>query len=211
MNAIDALPVRPAQQIVGDVSGLPDYNFGPTSLGWWAVLGFMLIEGMAFVLAIGVYFYLIPYEHRWPPVPTAPPSLLWGTTFLIIGLLSEIPNFWLDRQARAQRLRPVQWGLTAMSLLGLVLLAVRCFEFTEMNTRWDQTAYGSIVWALLALHTTHITTDVYDSLVLNVLVFRKKIDGRKFSDVSDNALYWHFIVFSWAVIYLILYWLPRWL
>src|SRR5512141_531876 len=69
-----------AETVVGDVSGLPDHNFGPASLGWWGVIGFMLIEGMGFVLAIGVYFYLLPYERTWPP-NQPPPSLLWGTAF----------------------------------------------------------------------------------------------------------------------------------
>ena len=42
---------------------------------------------------------------------------------------------------------------------GLVLIAVRGFEFAALNVQWDTNAYGSIVWALLALHTTHIVTD----------------------------------------------------
>jgi len=29
--------------------------------------------------------------------------------------------------------------------------------------------------------------------------------------VSDNALYWHFIVWSWVVLYVVIYWVPRWL
>ncbi|HEY2394580.1 MAG TPA: cytochrome c oxidase subunit 3 [Rudaea sp.] len=212
MNAIaEAAVERRDVEIVGDLSDLPDYNFGPTSLGWWGVFGFMLIEGMGFVLAIGAYFYLFPFEHHWPPVPVRPPSLLWGTAFTVVALLSLIPNLWLDRKAHRQELRPVQWGLTLMSVLGLVLVVLRACEFTALNVRWDQNAYGSITWALIALHTTHITTDVYDSLVLNVLVFRKKVDGRKFSDVSDNALYWYFIVASWVVLYVIIYWTPRWL
>jgi len=207
---MQAMPEREFA-VVGDLSSLPDYNFGPTSLGWWGVFGFMLIEGMGFVLALGVYFYLVPFEHRWPPVPVRPPSLGWGTAFTVVGLLSLLPNAWLDRRAHRQDLRAVQWGMTLMSALGLVLLVLRAFEFTALNTRWDQTAYGSIVWALIALHTTHITTDVYDSLVLNVLVFVRKVDGRKFSDVSDNALYWYFIVASWVVLYMVIYWTPRWL
>ena len=50
-----------AASVVGDLSNLPDHNFGPTSLGWWGVIGYMLIEGMGFVLAIGAYYYLLPY------------------------------------------------------------------------------------------------------------------------------------------------------
>jgi hypothetical protein len=60
-------------RLVGDVSNLPDYAFGTAALGWWGTLGFMLIEGMAFVLGIGTLFYLLPQQPAWPPA-SAPPA-----------------------------------------------------------------------------------------------------------------------------------------
>jgi heme/copper-type cytochrome/quinol oxidase subunit 3 len=98
-----------------------------------------------------------------------------------------------------------------MTLVGVVLLAIRAMEFTALNVSWDKNAYGSIVWAILALHTLHMATDTFDSGVLAALAFVKKFDGRRFSDVADNALYWHFIVWSWVVLYVVVYWTPRWL
>jgi hypothetical protein len=83
------------------------------------------------------------------------------------------------------------------------LLALRALEIGALNVRWDRNAYGSIVWALILLHTLHTTTDVFDSGVLSALTFTKKMTGRRFSDVSDNALYWHFVVWSWAVLYVV--------
>jgi cytochrome c oxidase subunit 3 len=194
----------------GDVSGLPDYSFGPTALGWWGVVGFMLIEGTGFVLAIGAYYYLLPIETDWPPASHAPP-LLWGTLFTLVGLASEIPNVRIHKKAMAQDLPAVRFGLVVMSAIGLGMLGLRALEMSAMNVRWDYTAYGSIVWALLVLHTFHTVTDVYDSLVLTVMAWREPMDGRRFSDVTDNALYWHFIVWSWVVLYVVIYWTPRWI
>jgi len=199
-----------AETIVGDVSNLPDHNFGPASLGWWGVIGFMLIEGMGFVLTIGVYFYLLPNERGWPP-NQGPPSLLWGSLVTGLAIASEIPNAWIKQRARRYDLRAVQFGLALMTLVGVAMLVLRALEFTTLNVRWDTNAYGSIVWALLALHTTHMATDVYDSGVLSVMSLRKEMTGRRFSDVTDNALYWHFIVWSWVVLYIVIYWTPRWL
>ena len=45
-------------RVVGDVSGLPDYAFGLRSLIFWGVMGFMAVEGTAFLLAAGTYLYL---------------------------------------------------------------------------------------------------------------------------------------------------------
>jgi heme/copper-type cytochrome/quinol oxidase subunit 3 len=193
----------------GDVSELPDYAFGATTMGYWGVVGFMLIEGMGFILALGVYFYLLPNEPRWPPT-TPPPPLLWGTLVTAMLVLSDALNVWLNRRAHAQDARAVRVGLLLMTLLGVLVLVLRGFEMDAMNVRWDHTAYGSIVWALLALHTFHAITDVYDSAVLAALLHARPIDGRKFSDVADNALYWHFIVWSWVVLYFVIYWTPRW-
>jgi cytochrome c oxidase subunit 3 len=199
-----------AETIVGDVSDLPDHNFGSSGLGWWGVIGFMLIEGMGFVLAIGGYYYLLPYEHHWPP-NQPPPSLLWGSLVTGLAIASEIPNAWIKQRAKRYDLRAVQFGLALMTLVGVAMLVLRALEFTSLNVRWDTNAYGSIVWALLALHTTHMATDVYDSGVLSVMSLRKEMTGRRYSDVTDNALYWHFIVWSWVVLYVVIYWTPRWL
>ena len=199
-----------AESVVGDLSTLPDHNFGPTSLGWWGVIGYMLIEGMGFVLAIGAYYYLLPYETSWPPI-SPPPSLLWGTLFTAIAIASEIPNQWIKKRAEKYDLPAVRFGLVLMTLVGVVLLGIRAMEFSALNVSWDKNAYGSIVWAILALHTLHMATDTFDSGVLAAIAFFKKFTGRKFSDASDNALYWHFIVWSWVVLYVIVYWTPRWL
>jgi cytochrome c oxidase subunit III len=195
---------------IGDVADLPDYSFGSTALGWWGVVGFMLIEGIAFVLAVGAYFYLVPVETGWPPHGN-PPPLLWGTLFTAFAIATELPNRWVNRAGKSEQLAKVRSGLTLMTLLGLALLVVRAFELEAMNVRWDHTAYGSIVWALLALHTFHTLTDVYDTGVLAALSWSKPMDGRRFSDVSDNALYWHFIVWSWVGLYVVIYWAPRWI
>lgn len=203
--------MKRSELVVGDLSSLPDHNFGSTGMGWWGVVGFMLIEGAAFVLAIGAYYYLLPNERgEWPPAQAVPP-LPWATAFAVLAVLSEAPNQWLKKRAQHYDLRAVRAGLVLMFCIGAALLAFRALEFAALNVRWDQNAYGSIVWALLALHTLHTATDVYDTGVLAVLAFVKHFDGRKFADVADNALYWHFIVWSWVVLYGVIYWTPRWL
>jgi len=46
--------------------------------------------------------------------------------------------------------------------------------------------------------------------VLTALMFtRHGYQGRRFSDVDDNAFYWDFVVVSWLPVYFILYWFPR--
>ena len=196
---------RPAT-IVGDVSGLPEYSFGPTSLNWWGVLGLMLIQASGLVLAIGAYVYLFPYERNVHPLP----SLLWGTVFTVIAIASELTNAWIARRAKGLDLPAVKSGLVLMTAIGVVLLVVRALEFATLDVGLGQDAFGSILWVLLALHTLYMATGIVASGVLAAIVLPRLADGRRFSDAAGNTLYWHFIVWSWVVLYVIVYWTPRW-
>jgi heme/copper-type cytochrome/quinol oxidase subunit 3 len=74
---------------------------------------------------------------------------------------------------------------------------------------WDRDAYGSIVWLVLGLHTTHIVTDLIDTLLLAVLMFVGPVEERRFIDVEENCVYWNFVVLAWLPIYGVIYWAPR--
>jgi heme/copper-type cytochrome/quinol oxidase subunit 3 len=195
-------------RIVGDVSSLPDSGFSHRTLIWWGVLGFILIEGTAFVLAGGSYFFLMNHTTPWPP-HRVPPELPIATWFTALMLASELPNVWVDRVAHAERPMQTRVGLAIMTLIGAALLVLRWFEFQALNVSWEDNAYGSIVWALLFLHTVHVLTDWADTLVLTVFAFTHDLKRTHYSDVADNCLYWHFVAIAWLPIYALLYWVPR--
>jgi heme/copper-type cytochrome/quinol oxidase subunit 3 len=191
-----------------DVSGLPSFAFSHHSLMWWGTLGLMAIEGTVFALAVMTYFYLRSHANSWP-MSARPPDLLWGTLNTAIMLASLIPNHLAKRAAERYDLHGVRIWLCAGLVFGVAFLVVRCYEFAGLNVRWDSNAYGSVVWVLLGLHTTHLVTDVFDSIVLAVLFFTGPLEGKRYVDISENAFYWYFVVFSWLPIYLVLYWGAR--
>jgi cytochrome c oxidase subunit I+III len=91
----------------------------------------------------------------------------------------------------------------------LAFNVIRIFEFRSLNVWWDENAYGSIVWTLLGAHTFHIITDFVDSSVLLALLFIGPVQESHFVDVSDNSMYWYFVVISWLPIYALIYLAPR--
>lgn len=191
-----------------DVSGLPSHRFSHHSPMWWGTLGMMAIEGTVFVLAVMCYFYLRSHSKTWPMTALAP-DLLWGTVALVLMLLSAIPNELAKKAGERYDVHGVRLWLGVGVAFGVALLVVRCFEFAALNVRWDSSAYGSIVWLLLGLHTAHLATDWADTVVLEVLFFTRRLTGRRFVDVSENSLYWYFVVLSWIPIYLVVYWGAR--
>ncbi|WP_430256962.1 cytochrome c oxidase subunit 3 [Neorhizobium sp. DAR64872/K0K18] len=196
-------------RVVLDASTLPMHGMGAASPTWWATGAFMLIEGSGFAMAIAVYLYLMSLAPSWPM--EAPPPDLWAGTWLTLILIaSVVPNMLVSRWAHRRELRKVQIGLAVMTILGIVPLVFRAFEFTTLNIRWDDNAYGSILWVLLGLHTTHILTDVVDTIVLTCLMFSRHADNtRRYGDVQDNSMYWNFVVITWLPLYGCIYGLAR--
>jgi heme/copper-type cytochrome/quinol oxidase subunit 3 len=203
------MTVNSGYEIVGDLSALPKSAMGPRSLLWWGTFGFMLIEGMGFLLAAGAYIYLRGQVPQWPPVGDRAPDL-WAGTLFTLGLAASLaPNLWVARMAKAKRALEVRWGVLLMAVLAVVLTAVRAIEFAHLNVRWDQDGYGSMIWLLMVLHTTHLVTDLGDTAVLGAWLFSHQCGDDQFSDVNDNAGYWTFVVITWLPIYLLVYWGPR--
>ena len=195
-------------RFVHDASGLPDYTFGRDSILWWGTLGFVAIEGTGFALAVGAYLY---FAAVGPPGQFGPaPSTIWpGTALTILLVLSLVPNWWANRVALRQDMRLVRVALILMSIIGMLTIVLRGFEIAYMNIRWDLTGYGSAVWFILGLHATHLVTDVGDTVVLAALMFTRHAQPRRFSDVTDNAFYWYFVVGSWVLLYALIYWFPK--
>ena len=200
----------PGHRRVLDVAALPTGAFGHSGLIWWGTVGFMVIEGAMFVIAIIVYFYLRLKVAQWPP-SLRDPDLGFGTINLVLVIASCIPNAFAKKAAEECNLSKVRLWLTLLTLIGVVNVVLRAFEYPALNCRWDDNAYASITWLLLIMHTLHIATDVTDSAVLAVLMFTGPITRERFIDVSENSLYWYFIVAWWIPIYLVIYWAPRWL
>jgi cytochrome c oxidase subunit III len=197
-------------RFTSDLAALPTTKFGTSSLTWWGIIGFMVIEGSAFALTFAVYFFLMGHEQGWPPEGRKPAELLYGTLFTIIILLSEVPNSMIKKAAHERDVPTIRVLMGVMVALGAVLLIIRAFEFNNLNCRWTDNAYSSVIWALLLLHTSHILTDWLDTVVLWALMLtRLGWEPRRLVDTDENCLYWRYVWLLWLPIYALLYWVPR--
>lgn len=191
-----------------DVAPLPRFAFGNRSILWWATLGMLAIEGTMFGLMMVSYLYIKGRNPQWPP-GVFPPLLRWGTINTAVLVLSLVPNQLAKGAAERMDLRKVQIWEVACIALAVTFNILRIFEFRALNVWWDTNAYGSVVWTLLGLHTTHIVTDLLDTVVLTVLLFTGPLEEQRFVDVSENSFYWYFVVLAWLPIYGFIYLAPR--
>jgi heme/copper-type cytochrome/quinol oxidase subunit 3 len=144
------------------------------------------------------------------PLNAPQPEILPGTIVTLLLLVSLVPNYLVSKWAQQRDLRKIRIGMVVMTVLGIAPLVVRFYEFPALKISWDSNAYGSVVWTMLGLHTTHIITDLVDTAVLAALMFTRDGDNRRrYGDVQDNAMYWNFVVLAWLPIYGCIYWIPR--
>jgi cytochrome c oxidase subunit 3 len=210
MNAADAATVPPRGQPPAalDVSQLPSFAFGHRGLMWWGTLGVMAIEGTVFALAIGTYLYLRTRVQDWPP-GLPPPDLRYGIANTVVMLASVWPNVLAKKAGEHFDLPKVRLWMSVSLVFAVAFLVLRVFEFMTLNCKWYDNAYASAVWMLLGLHTTHLLTDAFDTVVLLVLMFTGPLESRRFADVSENSFYWNFVVAAWIPIAAIIYIAPR--
>ena len=192
-----------------DVSDLPTYAFGHRQLTWWATWSLILMEGTMFVVLLIAYFFLRTRADDWPPGGMRPPELLWGTVNTFVILASCVPNYLAERAAKKLDLRGVRLWMIVTLAFAVAFAVIRVFEFRALNCSWDQNAYGSIVWVNMGFHTAHLLTDMVDTVVLIVLMFVGPVEGKRFVDVSENGIYWYFVVAMWLPLYAVIYLAPR--
>jgi cytochrome c oxidase subunit 3 len=195
-------------RIVGDLSGLEHSGFDHRVVTWWGTVAFMTLEGMGFVLSYGIFLYIAWLNPKWP-LGFPPQPLLWSSLFTLLMVLSLIPNWMIMRWTKQKDNRALRWLLVLMSLIGLAMLVVRYFEFAALTIRWDANVYGSVVWALLGLHTFHLATEVTDNIVMTAMYFTPHVPEKRFTDADENAMYWVFVVIGWLPLYGLIYFAPR--
>jgi cytochrome c oxidase subunit I+III len=212
MNDLAARPasVPPRRRGMAlDVSQLPSFGFSHRSLMWWGTLGVIAIEGTVFAMVIMSYFYLRTNAADDWPLGVPVPGLFWGTLNVAVLVASAVPNHLAKKSAERYDLAGTRRWLLVCVAFAVAFVAIRFLEFTQLHCRWDSNAYGSVVWGLLGLHTLHLVTDLYDTIVLTAIMFSGPLESKRFVDVSENSAYWYFVLLAWLPIYAVIYWAPR--
>ena len=192
-----------------DVRHLPNLVSGSRGSLWWGMILLVTIEGMVFGTLISSYFYLRMGHLEWPPGDLTPPDLLLPTLNTILLVASSIPMYIGDSAIRRGNNRRLMVGLAVAGLMGAVFLTLKAVEYSKVEYRWDDHAYGSIVWTIIGFHSAHVASVVLKTVVVLALASRGYFTAERHLGVQINGIYWHFVVAVWIPLYLVLYWAPR--
>jgi cytochrome c oxidase subunit III len=195
-----------------DLRGLPDVVFGPRDIMWWGTLGFVLIEGFTLALCAAAYLYVTQNFSTWPPQNTPLPSLVAPTVQVVVMLVSLVPTTWTARAARRYDLGAVRIGLVIATAFAITIVGLRAWELlVSLNVKWDANAYGSVQWLVLGVHATLLAVELVEIGGMMLIFWLAPVEEKHMSDVADMVFYWYFMILSWLPLYVLCFWLPRWL
>ena len=187
-----------------------DDAFSHHAPSWWGNRLMIFIEGAAFAILAASYFYIWWNFDAWPLPRTHLPDLGIPSINLLVLAVSAAP-FWNAARLAQRHERPVVVGawLTLSGLFGLGAIVFRVFEFKALHTRFDSNAYGSITWAILAVHLAHLLAGTLETLLIALAMLVGPVEKKHYADATVVAVYWYFIVISWVALYMIVFIAPR--
>jgi heme/copper-type cytochrome/quinol oxidase subunit 3 len=176
---------------------------------WWGMLGLILIEAVVFAALVASYFYLHASAQEWPIGGIKPPDLLLPSINAIILFASSLPIYLADRGIRRGNQTALKVGLVVSFVMGLIFLTLKYIEYSNLDYNWTTNAYTSIVWTITGFHSAHVIALLLKTLVVGTWAFQGYFNEQRYTAVTVNGLYWHFVVIAWVPLFFTLYLSPR--
>ena len=191
-----------------DVSQLRTFEISNEAPLWWGQVFLACIEGTMFSILIAMYFYIRLRMDMWPPPGIQLPPQLLPAVSLIFLIASCAGSYLASEAAKRDDRRGMIRGLVLNLALAGVAMITRAIAWREWNFKWTSTAYGSITWGILFLHTLDVAADLAFTLVLLILIIRGWSGPRQRLGVHVDSIVWYFLVAIWIPLYVTVYWGP---
>jgi heme/copper-type cytochrome/quinol oxidase subunit 3 len=158
-------------------------------------------EVMFFAGLVSAFWVLRLAAPVWPPPlqPRLPVGVTGLNTLVLLGssvaVLTGVRALRAGRRGAAIR----QLGLAAS--LGAVFLLVQGYEWVRLigfGLTMSSSTYGATFYTLIGAHGLHV-------LVALVLLAQDRFGARCPAAVRACALYWHFVVTLWPILYVSVY------
>lgn len=181
---------------IGDVPGTGASPFPAAKIG----LGvFIAVAGALFALFVSAYAMRMQLGD-WRPLPA--PALLWLNTLVLV--LSSVALQWAQAAARRGRMEGVKAGLLAAGATSLVFLVGQTLAWIQLTGEGyvlSSNPANAFFYVLTAAHALH----VFGGLVALGRTADTVWRGARMDQVRLRvelcAIYWHFLLFVWLVLF----------
>ena len=173
-----------------------------------ALLFFIGAESMFFAALISALFVLRASLPVWPP-PLQPRLPLGVTTANTVVLLaSSVAMILAGRAAGPGRRREIVRWLSVAAALGALFLGVQGFEWVRLirhGLTLSSSTYGTTFYTLIGTHALHVAGALVWLVATVGLAAAGRAGRNRGSLVRGCALYWHFVVALWLVLFVAVY------
>jgi heme/copper-type cytochrome/quinol oxidase subunit 3 len=173
-----------------------------------ALLFFMGAEVMFFAALVSGLFVLRVGMSVWPPPlePRLPVAVTAVNTVVLLG--SSVSMAAALRALRRRHLRRFVRMLVGTAGLGALFLVVQGYEWVRLigfGLTLSSSVYGAAFYSLIGLHGLHVAGALAWLSVTTVLATRGRFDDGRVIPVQACAMYWHFVVGLWPVLFVAVY------
>ena len=171
----------------------------------WMLLG---SESMFFGGLVMAFLQLRLGASVWPPV--GQPRLPLGLTAINTAVLLA-SSYALVRALRAVRAgdrRGLVLWLGRTGVLGALFLVIQGIEWVRL-VRFGLTmasgVYGATFYTLIGVHGAHVAGAVAWLALVLWAATRGRYTADRHTSLACCAMYWHFVVALWPILYLLVY------
>lgn len=173
-----------------------------------AILFFIGAESMFFAALISALFVLRSSLPVWPPPlqPRLPIEVTAANTAVL--LVSSLAMVLAARASTLAGRRDLVRWLSVAALLGALFLGVQGFEWVRLirhGLTLSSSTYGTTFYTLIGTHAVHVAGALAWLLATAVLARAGRLERRGGALVRGCALYWHFVVALWVVLFVAVY------
>ena len=173
-----------------------------------ATLAFIGAEVMFFGGLVSAFWVLRLAAPVWPP--PLQPRLPVGVTALntLVLLASSVAVAAAGRALGAGRRRASVRRLGAAAALGVLFLGTQGYEWMRLiqfGLTVGSGAYGATFYTLVGAHAAHVAGALGWLTTVLALLARGRLGGRRPAALRACALYWHFVVALWPILWASVY------
>lgn len=173
-----------------------------------ALLFFMGAETMFFAALVSALFALRLGMAVWPPplqprLPVAVTAV--NTVVLLYSSVSMVAALRALRRGHRARFLKL---LATTAALGAVFLMVQGYEWIRLigfGLTLASGVYGATFYTLIGFHGLHVAGALVWLLVMTALAARRHFADGRIVPVQACAMYWHFVVGLWPVLFIAVY------
>ena len=162
----------------------------------WVFLG---VVSVLFALFIAAFFIRRAYAD-WQPIPV--PALLWLNTIILIG--SSVALQWASVSSRQEQSDGMRLGLYlggGCAFLFLVGQWLAWRQLSELGYFVDSNPSNAFFYMLTAVHGLHLLGGLVAWLKAIIRVWQGVEIARLRMTVELCAIYWHFLLLIWLVLF----------